>query len=439
MRKTPKCSFRIHSSPEKLDELCCLYVLGDLSPQDRELLEQHLGGCEACRDSVRGFEKVVLFDLPAAAVARAENGLPEIFELPSEREILTGVLQKAGASFARETSHGPLLSEFASPCVTPWWKRTAKIGKIALPAAGWAIAACLLIWVFGVGHPDARINLVAVSTASPAHFADTRNDAELKGRLAAVEKQREAAEQKMGDVEVQARRNSLALSQMSDHLLSLNSAYTQLQAELVQAQNRASEKSAELELTRSQLNEEVAAKESLQGQLGEISTRFEKQRDEVARLEKVAGTVPARLPVVERSLGDNEAKDILGARDLHIVDVYDVDNRGRSAGAYGRVYYVNRSLLVFYAFDLSELEKNHRAVAFQAWGFRQPQSTTAESLGLFYLDDARLNRWALRVSDPQLLSRIDTLFVTVEPPGGSHFPKGRRLLMASLAGPANHP
>jgi hypothetical protein len=79
------------------------------------------------------------------------------------------------------------------------------------------------------------------------------------------------------------------------------------------------------------------------------------------------------------------------------------------------------------------------AAAFQAWGFRQPHSTTAESLGLFYLDNASLNRWTLRVSDPQVLSRIDTLFVTVEPPGGSRFPKGRRLLLASLAGPANHP
>ena len=100
---------------------------------------------------------------------------------------------------------------------------------------------------------------------------------------------------------------------------------------------------------------------------------------------------------------------------------------------------MNRDLLVFYAFDLSKLERNHKAVAFQAWGFRQPQSTNAESLGLFYMDNVTLNRWTLRVSDPQVLSRIDTMFVTVEPPGGSRFPKGRRLLMASLAGPANHP
>jgi len=78
-------------------------------------------------------------------------------------------------------------------------------------------------------------------------------------------------------------------------------------------------------------------------------------------------------------------------------------------------------------------------VEIQAWGFRQPNSTTAESLGLFYMDNASLNRWALRVSGPRVLSRIDTLFVTLEPLGGSRTPKGQRLLMASRAGPANHP
>jgi hypothetical protein len=177
----------------------------------------------------------------------------------------------------------------------------------------------------------------------------------------------------------------------------------------------------------------------LQGQLSEVYDRLQKNSAEVARLERVAATTTARLPVAEKQIDDSEAKEILGARELHLVDVFDVDNAGKSSRAFGRVYYVDRSLLVFYAFDLSKLERNHKAVAFQAWGFRQPQSTNAESLGLFYMDNAMLNRWTLRISDPQLLSRIDTLFVTVEPPGGSRFPKGRRLLMASLAGPANHP
>jgi hypothetical protein len=38
-------------------------------------------------------------------------------------------------------------------------------------------------------------------------------------------------------------------------------------------------------------------------------------------------------------LDDAEAKQLFGARNLHIVDVYDVDNKGNTRRSYGRVYY----------------------------------------------------------------------------------------------------
>jgi hypothetical protein len=159
----------------------------------------------------------------------------------------------------------------------------------------------------------------------------------------------------------------------------------------------------------------------------------------MARLQEVAATVPARLPIKVSDENPYDGREIFGARDLHIVDVYDVDQAGKASRTYGRVYYVNRSLLLFYAFDLDHNAKLRKPVAFQAWGFRQPNSKTAESLGLFYLEDPKLDRWTLRVSDPRLLARIDSLFVTVEPPGGSNAPRGRQLLFASLSGPPNHP
>jgi hypothetical protein len=199
------------------------------------------------------------------------------------------------------------------------------------------------------------------------------------------------------------------------------------------------QRTAELELARRQLYEETASRQTAQEQLATANARLEIQKIEAARLEALASNSQTRLPMAGTDFSSNDAKEILGARDLHIVDVYDVDKGGKSSRVYGRVYQVNRSLLIFYAFDLPQTQKNHKAVAFQAWGFRQPHSTTAENLGLFYMDNATLNRWALRVSDPLLLSRIDTLFVTLEPPGGSSSPKGKKLLMASLAGPANHP
>jgi hypothetical protein len=38
----------------------------------------------------------------------------------------------------------------------------------------------------------------------------------------------------------------------------------------------------------------------------------------------------------------------------------------------------------------------------------------------------------LRFEDPQILAEIDSVFVTVEPPGGSAKPSGRQFLYAYL-------
>jgi hypothetical protein len=238
-------------------------------------------------------------------------------------------------------------------------------------------------------------------------------------------------------MESRAHKTTNDLGRIAAQYQNLDSTYSDLKAVLAQNETQLKQRTEELEFARHRLQEQVAEKDSVEGQLADALGQLEKQKLEIARMRDAGEVETPPLPIdtVDRT----EAKEILGARDLHIVDVYDVDKSGKSSRTYGRIYYINHHLLVFYAFDLTKGVKTHVAAAFQAWGFRQPNSTTSESLGLFYLDSASLNRWTLRVSDPQLLSRIDTVFVTVEPPRGSRSPKGRRLLMASLAGPANHP
>jgi len=429
---------RNHSNRESIEELCCRFVLGDLSREDRSFLEGHLKECEECRDLVEGFERIALFDLPAVASLRTENFVPESLEFANENQIRTRVLERAKAGLERNE----IQNRFARDIVRRYhisWLRQAKRGaRFAVPAAGWAIAAVFLLGFFLKSRPQPQgITQVAIPVVVPVENSGNLN--ELKNRSLAAEKQRDEALGKLSEAEALNRSSSLSLSQMKVQYDSLKTSYSALKGETTLQDDELKQRAAELELTRKELKEQLSAKESLQGQLAEVYERLDRNSAEVARLEKVAATTPARLPVSAKEIDGNEAKEILGARELHLVDVFDVDNAGKSSRAYGRVYYVNRDLLVFYAFDLSKLERNHKAVAFQAWGFRQPQSTNAESLGLFYMDNATLNRWTLRVSDPQVLSRIDTMFVTVEPPGGSRFPKGRRLLMASLAGPANHP
>jgi hypothetical protein len=133
-----------------------------------------------------------------------------------------------------------------------------------------------------------------------------------------------------------------------------------------------------------------------------------------------------------------DARNLFGARDLHIVDVYDVTGDGKTKRTYGRVYYVEKKLLVFYAFDLQN-RGNHKLGAFQAWGYREANVGKPLNMGLFTIDDSATSRWILTVDRPDVLSHIDAVFVTAEGPGGSTSPRGKKVLYANLVGPPNHP
>jgi hypothetical protein len=135
---------------------------------------------------------------------------------------------------------------------------------------------------------------------------------------------------------------------------------------------------------------------------------------------------------------DKDIRDVLGARNLRIIDVRDDGTPGRQRGLPGRVFYTEGKQLIFYAYDLQN-KGNPAKVAFQAWGKGEGRSQPAVSLGVLYVDDVAQRRWMVKFEDPQVLAHIDQVFVTVEPPGGSARPTGKQLLFAAIPPQPNHP
>src|SRR5262249_9473016 len=128
-----------------------------------------------------------------------------------------------------------------------------------------------------------------------------------------------------------------------------------------------------------------------------------------------------------------DVRDLMGARNFHLADVFDVDSKGKAQQAFGRIFYTEgKSTLIMYAFDLNDRTASRRNASFQVWGKRGASQASAHSLGLFQIDDTKQNRWVLRFEDPQILAQIDSVFVTVEPAGGSAKPTGRQFLFAYL-------
>jgi hypothetical protein len=133
-----------------------------------------------------------------------------------------------------------------------------------------------------------------------------------------------------------------------------------------------------------------------------------------------------------------DVRDLMGARQLHVVDVRDTDPNGKAGRAFGRVFLTEGKSLIFYAFDLNDAKKIDAKQTFQVWGQQEGKTDSLRSLGFLYVDDKAQRRWALKTEDPAAIKEIDSVFVTVEPAGGAKEPSGQRLLYANL-GDANHP
>ena len=134
----------------------------------------------------------------------------------------------------------------------------------------------------------------------------------------------------------------------------------------------------------------------------------------------------------------NDVRRLMGARNLHVIDVRDFDLDRQSSKSFGRVFYAEKQSLIFYAFDLPN-EVNPARYTFQAWGGEDSSSKLPKKLGTFQVDDHAQHRWVLKVNDPSLLSGIDNVFVTAESIRDGAEPRGKKLMYAYIGGQPNHP
>ncbi len=202
---------------------------------------------------------------------------------------------------------------------------------------------------------------------------------------------------------------------------------------------------------RSTLSEQLAAAEA---SLQKTQAEFDSLRQQRAQGQSRADSLEAQIRDLhgqlrdrEQELGkqqellahDRDIRDLMGARDLYIAEVYDVARDGQTQKPYGRVFYTKGKSLVFYAYDLDQQAGYKSASTFQAWGSRGLDRQQATNLGVFYEDSAAKKRWVVKFDDPKKLEQIDAVFVTIEPNGGSHKPSGKPLLFAYLKVDPNHP
>ena len=411
---------------EEFVALCALYYSEEISEEEWALLQIHMSYCDECHNRFLEHQLLTSDLIPAmASIAASESG-----GLPDD---------SAGALEAAERRLMSRLSSTSNQPKLPEKRRNRWRIPVALVAACLVMTACAVGFYrirlqkksetqltsqipFSQTQPSAAPNIKKASTNEAS-----KND---QSEIAALQKQLLAGEAEL-------RQSNLTIAALQQQIQSDQTARQQasqekqtLSQQLLTTQTEANSLTQQSATDKAVAAQQSAREETLEAKIRELNASLEEkdmalsQKDQMLALDK------------DFLAHDRDIRDLIGARNLYIADIFDTTENGKTAKQFGRIFYTKDRSLVFYGFDLDKQAGLKRDVSFQVWGSGSDKPVI--SLGLFYQDDTN-KRWILRCDDAKTLARLDMVFVTVEPPGGSAKPTGKQLLRAYLQIPPNHP
>jgi anti-sigma-K factor RskA len=415
--------------------LCGLAQSNLLSARERRDLDRHLLDCDECR---RLCEEYAHLGDEGMAVLLAEEALNEDAMKWDNR----AARERLQAAIHPQRPQRVLAMKPARPSQGWSMPKALSSSHLALGAVAAAMVVALAFGAYRLGQ--SRGVAVPQLSASvppqkppvldkPTSVDSTVEQGEMISKL---EKQIAGEEQKIAELRA-------ATIVADERVSALGTLSGEKEADLRQ-------RTAERDQLASQLAEKEKAFEILQADYSTLRAEHSRSLLHTASLESDAIDLRAQLKEQQHHLQDDEQylssdrdiRELMGARKLYIADVFDVDSGSHTRKPFGRVFYTQSKSLVFYAFDLDHQPGVKNASVFQVWGQRDAESNgtpNAMNLGILYMDSETNRRWTLRSDDPNQLARIDAVFVTVEPHGGSQKPTGKPLLYALLRQEANHP
>jgi hypothetical protein len=420
---------------EEFLALCALSTSGELSDSDHRQLEEHLSLCDQCRHAKRLFENVVDNVIPMIAAEKFEDkdqtADVEWLNRAEAQFFQRLALEKASRQKQPAERLMPSVSGFSFTGLDTWrniW---------TFSCAGLLLAIALGISVYQIGTRKGFEIALLTAQAPPSPVAQELDASKHENEIAQAQvKERENI---IDGLRRRLRLQSMELNQLrlvQQHLAAdlhnsnvseqnVVGQRNELLERIDAAQTQLRDLEVQIDAARSRESQSRAKESDLQAKAAELS-RLLKERDEtIAEDEELLGH-------------DRDIRELIGARDLHVAEVYDVARTGQTEKPYGRVFFTRGKSLIFYAYDLDQVQAKNANI-FQAWGRRGSTLKEALNLGIFYKDDTSKKRWILKFEDPKALAQIDAVFVTVEPRGGNHEPTGKPLLFAYLNGDPNHP
>jgi hypothetical protein len=421
------------SGHEKFMELSALANTGALTGAEWDELAAHLRACRECCEIHGQYLTLARQGIPLLAARYANQDDADGWDgTLTRRKLFASIGAEKHQSSPEHTDRFK---------VGVWIERLRQIpaNSVALAALAASIAIASGLFVHKVGGGPSN-NVKPAQAAMGNGFEKLAEEKKtLEGMLAA---------------------QTIQLSQLKKDRSQKERELRQLQAAFSAIENRAGESDASNNSIREQLRAVSLQRDMANAQVRDAELAYQNLQSELASLRSARDNAVFRTDLLEsrikelsavtrdqqRRLGDDEQylasdrdiRELMGARQLYIADVFDVDSSSRTQKPFGRIFYTQGKSLIFYAFDLDRQPNLKDTSAFQVWGRTEPDHGSPLNLGILYIDNQSNHRWALRFDDPQKLAEIDAMFVTVEPHGGSAKPTGKPFLYALLRKEANH-
>lgn len=409
------------------EELCATVAGGLASDEEFHELERHLGSCEDCRERLGA-----LLGVGAELLARREAGAPPVPAGMTSRFVERAV--REGIPLRRPLGIAPA-------SISP--RRLAWPGAIAAAVTLAFLAGSELRTAPPAGRQTAPISRQSPPAAlSPSM---TRSARPAQGEIPTSSGgDRERLRADLSRAAVDEERLERQVACLSDRLKAQSSLDREsairtesLEGELDRLRHEASAKDAEMENLRRRLALRDAQSGDQSATLAESQIEIRTLRDQLAERD---ATIDATVQSLRQTqAAGSDARNLIIARNLHIIDVHDNNGDGKGQRAFGRIFYTEGKQLIFYAYDLDSLARLRKQVAFYVWGGRLGDEGAVRNLGVFRNEDAGAGRWSLTFGDPHVLAEINTVFVTAESKQNVVHPDGKKLLYAFLGDRANHP